>query len=450
MKRVILKILIIVIIILSSSVAYLSIIGIETNKFNNQISILIQNINKDLEIELKKIKLVLDPLNFKINIKTIGPKIKIKKNKIDIQNINTNISIYAIFKKKFSLTNLEISTNSLEIKNLISFLRNLENTPQLYLLEKIIKKGYIVSSINLEFNEQGKIKKNYKIKGFIRDGELSFLKTHNIKKIGLLFDIRNENYKLEDVNLLLNKIPLRSDEIRIKKRNNDFLVEGSFQNNDIIIKENVIDTFLNSFLKKYEIENFSLNLKNNFKFTLNKKLKISNLKFSSKIRLDNLGINNNLNLNKFFPNIKKTISFKDHLIDIDYRKNIFKITGSGNVLIQDEEDKINYSIIKKNSTYNFDTSLFIKKNFFQMDFLGYEKNKNLDAKINLKGKVNPDNSILIKSGSLEQDNNYFNFDNLNLNKDLKIIDLEKVSFDYTDKDLKRSKLNLVKKIICII
>ena len=72
-----------------------------------------------------------------------------------------------------------------------------------------------------------------------------------------------------------------------------------------------------------------------------------------------------------------------------------------------------------------------------MDFLGYKKNKNLDAKINLKGKVNPDNSILIKSGSLEQDNNDFNFDKLNLNKDLKIIDLEKVSFDYTDKDLKK-------------
>ena len=159
MKRVIFKILITVIIILSSLVAYLSIIGIETNKFNNQISILIKNINKDLEIELKKIKLVLDPFNLKLNIKTIGPKIKIKKSKIDIQNINTSISIYSIFKNTFSLTNLEISTNSLKIKNLISFLRNLENTPQLYLLEKIIKNGYIVSNINLEFNEQGKIKK---------------------------------------------------------------------------------------------------------------------------------------------------------------------------------------------------------------------------------------------------------------------------------------------------
>ena len=159
MKRVIFKILITVIIILSSLVAYLSIIGIETNKFNNQISILIKNINKDLEIELKKIKLVLDPFNLNVNIKTIGPKIKIKKSKIDIQNINTSISIYSIFKNTFSLTNLEISTNSLKIKNLISFLRNLENTPQLYLLEKIIKNGYIVSNINLEFNEQGKIKK---------------------------------------------------------------------------------------------------------------------------------------------------------------------------------------------------------------------------------------------------------------------------------------------------
>ena len=43
--------------------SYLSIVGIETDRFNNQISNKIENTNKEIEIELKKIKLVLDPLN---------------------------------------------------------------------------------------------------------------------------------------------------------------------------------------------------------------------------------------------------------------------------------------------------------------------------------------------------------------------------------------------------
>ena len=217
MRSIITKYLIVLFIILTSIVIYLSLFGFETNRFNNQISYLIKNINKDLDIELKKIKLKLDPLNFEIDVNTIGSKLKIRENKIDIQNIKTTISIRSFLNKKFSFSNLYISTNSLEIKNLISFLRKINNTPEFYLLEKITKNGYLISNIYLEFDEQGKVKDNFKFEGFVKDGRVSILKKHDIEKIDLIFKVSKNDYQFKDIDLSWNKTPLKSQEIKIKK-----------------------------------------------------------------------------------------------------------------------------------------------------------------------------------------------------------------------------------------
>ena len=56
-------------------ITYISTIGIETEKFNNQIQNLIKQKNDKFDVSLKKIKLTLDPLNFKVNAKTIYAKI---------------------------------------------------------------------------------------------------------------------------------------------------------------------------------------------------------------------------------------------------------------------------------------------------------------------------------------------------------------------------------------
>ena len=50
-------------------IIYLSTVGIETEKFNKQIQDLVKQKNDKLDINLKKIKLTLDPLNFKFNAK---------------------------------------------------------------------------------------------------------------------------------------------------------------------------------------------------------------------------------------------------------------------------------------------------------------------------------------------------------------------------------------------
>ena len=427
MKKFFLRSIIILIVIFSSLISYLSIIGIETNKLNSQISHLVKNINKDLNIELRKIKLVLDPFNFVLNAKTVGPKLKIKEKELDIQNIQTTISINSFLKNKFSLSNLQISTNSLKIENVIAFLRKYKNNPEFFILEKVIKKGYLISNINLEFDDKGNIKNNFRIKGFIKDGKLSLLKNNQIEKLDFIFDITKDNYQINDINLFFNEIPILSREIVIKKNKDNFLIEGSFENKDLIVEKKIIDTYFNLISSKYKINDLNFKSKNNFKFKLN------NLKFT-----------HNLELIRFFPNIEKDIGIKDHSVTVKISKDKLSIKGSGNILLQEKEDDIEYSINKKNNQYKFKTSL-LSSNPIKIDFLGYQKDENLKSKINLNGLFIPEKKISFNFVSLEENNNKFIFENLIFDNNFQIIDLEKVTFNYEDKDKKKNILELFKK-----
>ena len=138
--KIIIKLLIVVVIFVSTFIVYLSTIGVETSRFNSQIETLIKNFHKDLEIELKQVKIILEPLKFELTAKTVGPKLKLKDKTIELENIKTQIILNSFFNNDFSLKNLDISTRSLKIDNVISFSRSLKNTPELYIFEKVLKK----------------------------------------------------------------------------------------------------------------------------------------------------------------------------------------------------------------------------------------------------------------------------------------------------------------------
>ena len=160
MKKIIYRTLLIVFLIIFSLVTYLSLIGIETNKFNNQIEKKIKNFSQNIEIELKEVKLVFDPLNFQFNSKTLGPKIKSGSQILELESIQTQLSLFSIFKDSFPLKNLDISTKTIEIRKLIPFIRSINRDPKLLVLENFIKKGYLIADLNFEFDQNGKIKKN--------------------------------------------------------------------------------------------------------------------------------------------------------------------------------------------------------------------------------------------------------------------------------------------------
>ena len=51
---------------------------------------------------------------------------------------------------------------------MISFLRVINNDPKILIAEKFIKKGYLIANVDLKFDENGKIKNNFKINGLLK------------------------------------------------------------------------------------------------------------------------------------------------------------------------------------------------------------------------------------------------------------------------------------------
>ena len=165
---------------------YLSFFGISTNKLNNKIKNEILNINKNINLELKSVKLLLNPFDFTINVKTFGSNILFDNNKIELENIITNISLKSLLNNQFSIDDLQISTKVINLKDLIRLARSFENSTELFILERIIKDGFLIGDIHLNFDSSGKVKDDYEIKGFIKNGKIDILKK-KILKISIYF-----------------------------------------------------------------------------------------------------------------------------------------------------------------------------------------------------------------------------------------------------------------------
>ena len=440
--KIISKFLLILIFILVIFISYLSIFGIETDRFNNQISNKIKNIDEKIEVELKKIKLILDPFRLKVNIKTVGSNFKSQDENIEIENIKTQISLKSLAENKFSIENLQISTKPLEIKKLISFLRSFKNTPELFILEKIVKKGFLIADIKLEFDVEGNIKDNYEISGSIKDTKFNVFKKYDFQKLNLIFEYKKSDLSLNNIAFSLNGLKFLSEDILIKKKQNDFLINGKINHKKFNVDKKNLTLFIKPYLPEIDIKELKLSSSNNFSFKINQKFEINDFKLDSKVIIENLLISNELNLKKFLPNINDNLNFSEHEFIIKYFKGNLDLNGKGNILIQDKKNIFTYSVNEKNNNLDFKTSLKINDNPLKIDFLNYEKN---EALIQVEGSKNRKNETFIKIFSINNNKDQIKIENLYLNKKFEIIKLGLVSLDYIDNEKKKNKIKIIQK-----
>ena len=444
MKKIIFRTIAFFLLAIIIIIGYVSLIGIETSRFNNQISEQLKSIDKDLDLELKKVKILLNPIKLIINIKTVGAKVSYKKKPIDLESIKTNLSIKSVINNNFALNNLNISTKSIEINNFLSFIKSFKNNPKIYLLDKIVNKGFIIADIDLDFDENGEIKNNYNIRGFIKDTNLSFLKNYQIKDLNFVFDITNNLYLIENIDLILNQIPIRSNKISFENKGNNFLVEGELNNQETNLNKKVINLIQNFYFKNFEIKKIKLESKNNFSFILDRKLNIKKFKLESKMELKNLTLINNLNLKKFLPDINEKIEITDHLLDINLVNGSLSIEGKGNLLLQKNKDEVDYLIKRKNGKIEFKSTLSFLDNPFKIDILNYEKNKENKLQIKVSGFNNKGKNTF-DIIELKQNKNYFSLINLILTDDFKIEKFDKIKLNYLDKENGNNNLIIINK-----
>ncbi len=451
MIRKIIKILSIIFLVFVLVIFYLSIYGVKTTKFNNQIKNKLSEINKDINLDLKAIKITLSPLDFEVNIATLDTKIVLNKKKIELESLETKISLSKLFKNQFSIDNLKISSKSINAKNLVSFIRSLKNDPKLFFLEMIIKDGYLKGTVDLNFDEQGKIKNDFKVNGFVKNIKIKILKNYDLENLDFIFNIKEQKYKFLEIDTQFNKIKLNSPSITVEKKNDSYLIAGKILNNENNIPIDVIKNLLSNYFIDLSLKELNFVSDNDFSFNLTKKFKFSNFNINSEINLSKLTYKNNFQfIQKYFPEIEKLIHFKDHKIKFNYNKDRTKIIGEGKISIADNVDQMTYEVIKKNKQYFFKNLFEIKKNMILINELKYKKEKNKKASIKIEGILGEDNNLLFNEMSLIENDNRILMKDLYLDNKLKILDIGLLELNYKNYDkiynqihLKKNKKNYI-------
>ena len=440
MKKNLLKYIFVIISILSLLIVYLSIFGLETDRLNSLIKNKINQFDENIEVELKKIRLTLNPLNFKVNAKTISPNVFYKKKIIKLEYIQTQISLISLIKNQIVSSKLKISTKSISLKDLIAFARVVSKKSELFILETAIKNGQVVVNVELNFDETGKIKNDYEIKAILKDGKLKLLNNFNIKKINFLLNINNKIFDLKSVNFVKNNSKFSSENIKITKDKKDFFIEGNIKNEDSILNNELLK-FLNIDFQSKGFFNTNFNSNSRFSFSIDKKFKVTNLVLDSNIQVNESEYKIPNFLNNYSEIKNDKIKLKNHKINYNITNNKLKINGSGKIKIQKNFDDVKYNIDLKDKDFILNSQLklselklssqeYLKKFTPNLKDITTLKDQTIDINFNKKellvkgkGKIKFSNEFEDIVFRVSKIKNKFDFNTqLNLNETLLKID----------------------------
>jgi len=439
------KIISAILIFLIIIVFYLSFFGVKTNKFNNQISNNVLKINTKISLKLSSVNYILNPYDFTINIKTKNPQISFNGKNLRIKEVQTNIALKSLINDEYLINDIQIKTKEIKVNDLITLIRIFQNSPQLFVLDTVIKDGLITGNINLNFDDGGKVKEDYEIKGFVKKAKLDILNKVKLQNLNFNFDINKSFYSLKQIDMRLNNIEVTSPLIEISKKKSSFFINAEFQNDkqNLDIKE--LKLIFGNLFDDIDFGKIEFSSKNNFSFNISKNLKLNDLKVQSIINLNELTFNGKyIKLKPYLPSFVEEIKFEKHKIAINYNKNKFNIKGNGKISLENNSDDLSYQVIKDKKNYSFDSKINLKNNSLIIDFLDYKKKANLNSLILIKGNRNKNKKLKFNLISLKEKKNEILIKNLNLSNNFKIIDVESFNINYENNNKILNKINLKK------
>ena len=438
MRKFLLKFFIAITVLIFLPIIYLSTIGIETESFNEQIKNKVNESNKNLQLNLKKIKIKLDPLRLKFNAKTVGATVYYYNKPLELEYIGTEVSLASIIKNKFVSSNLEIGSKSLPLGDIIKFARTAYKGPELFILEKIIKKGHVIFDLKINYDENGKIQDDYEINGIIKDGKIQLLNNYSYEKINFIFNLKKQEFKFQEIKFATNKIDFFSSKVNVKQKEDIFYIDGNVKNKDTALSKNFLKIIkLN--LKNLNFDNTIFSSDNSFSFEFNKNFKLKNMFLKSNIDLDQLKYNRESYISEFFPNINEDIILKNHKLKVQYSKNLLSIIGEGEIKLEENFNKIDYIFKNNDQSFNIQSNLTLdaislkKQDFISIFFPSANENINLrNQKLNIK--YNNKKLSLAGEGKIKVDDEFESIKYLISTKDKKInfdldLNLDKTNFE---------------------
>ena len=307
---------------------YLSFFGYETQKFNKLIQSEIKKSDKNIDLSFKKISVLLDIKKLTLFVRFIEPNLNYYKVLIPLEYLRTDLDLEKLFDKKVEVKRIIASTKKVDIVKIKPLLRKAKIDEKNL---KLLKNGKVLlDSIELEFDENFKLKDNFKFTGAISNLYFTVSNEYEIKNLFSKFSYNKDSIILKEVSWNLdkdniNKKEFFSGKFNLNKINSKNEINLNFKTNQFsrFIQPNVLNF---SFQKNSVVTVKSEIILNKNKYILFKYLDIKDKDNNFKIL--NLSLDKDLNIIDFKQLDVKTYS-EGNINNQFSLKNLKKITVNG-------------------------------------------------------------------------------------------------------------------------
>ena len=443
------KIFIYLTLILGLIIFYLSMFGITTNRFNNLINNQINNYNKNININFRDPSFVINLVNFSLKIEIENPIVKFNNHKLNLDKIKLNLKLKSLIFDDNPLDSLKIKSKENQIVNYIKLYRTFQDSIGIVILENYIYSGDAELNINLNFNNNGYIKKDFEIKGSVKNLKIlkSFNKIDNNSNFN--FSFYKNKLKVEKGTLELNKFILGTNNINIiNDENNNFLISGNIFNHTQKLNPSLFKKFSKEAIFNLNRE-ASGKFSTNFNLLVSKKLKLKKFDSITDLKLKNSRIKiSNEKINELFS--EKFIDLNNHELKITYNTtnkvddNYLLISGKGFYKLDKDLDKIKYSIKKKNKSIYVDANIELNNKEFNINKINFLKESKSPADIKTKFIYNDNKNIHFSEIIFKNNKNKIIAKDLKINSKYEITDLNSLNLNFHNKKNLLNKLNINK------
>ncbi len=415
---------------------FLSTTGYETKRFNNLINNKLQNLDKKVTLDLKKIKLKLDLRKMNFFLSTKDLEASYDKTPISFQQVKIYFDLNSLLKRSPRIKNLYLNTKVINADNFKKLVLNIKPSNFKSFILNNLNDGMIKINLNSNFDKDFTLQ-DYQIDGYVRKISGTFFKDVKVTDTNFIFSINQNEGNLDKLNGKINGIPITNGNLKLIK-DKDIVVNTNFKTKLDLTHENLKNKLLDKNLDKYNKNEFLFkgNLNHNLNLTFNNTYKLKDYKYvaSGKANDANFKVRENIQV-PFLKENFRIIFFENTNISVNLNssgKKIIKLNGFYKLNSKNLQ-KFDMQIDK--NLYNLDIEL---NNEIIIPIINYTKLENVKSKIKTNFKIKK-NFVDIKKFVYTEKDNLIDLNSLRLDKNGIIESFNDITVKTSNNDFKISK-----------
>ena len=415
---------------------FLSIFGIETDKFDGLIKNKSNEVNRYVKLEFQKTKIYLNPTELNLTVKLQNPRILVKENEILLSKLDLFLPLKSFFTSDFLLKRAEVAFEKNDIKDLTKitniFLPRIINKK----LNKIFYKGKLEGKFIVPFESNGKIGAGYAFSGKISDATINLKKEFSItnltSEVSHTGVSNNSEFKIKIKKGSIYNLELQNSIINLKRGKNEIKIKSLLMTKGKLNFSQIqkVSTIFDFNLRNFKNVNGTIDLKTDITFDLNDKFRIKNFSYLTEGNIAHLEIETQENkiIKKYLPEHEPKMIFKNNSIKLTNSDSKQSLELKGSIKVKDKFDNFEIKEIYNYSNKSFLISgnINLTNSKVKISRINYHKNYGEKSEINFSTKFILNKYLIINNLNFLSNKSQIILSNIKMNKNLEIEDFDKV------------------------